>query len=335
MARLRTLLCGLAVVGVAVCERADAAIEAYANFNIADFQLFESTSAGLVPIVNGNQLIVTGSVFRSSANAKVVSLGPLVSTSSGPSAIPSVGLNAPQAYIGVGAAPPPDTFTNFAGAVPFARADTAGAGSLVASVAGPFLLPEPAPARFQAVSEVDLGSTSPDAGDASTDSTSGGNFLISFDLTPATDLDIVGSFSATRSLFAQLIPAALGSTAASGIGVSFSIQQAGFTVFEWAPNGGAGGISGGVEISDPFSLNANASAVAGGTQVIGPLDPVGNFAASFSLLEGMSYSFTIRGTTSAVVLFTPAVPELSGIMTWSVLALVAGGAAKFRCRKAA
>jgi hypothetical protein len=332
MGKIRFAVLSLAVLGTAICDRAHAAIEAYANLNIFGFELMEDTDNDMVgdtPITAGDQITVTGASFSSSATADVASvpLSAFTNVNNAPTA--SVGHDTLQAFNGAGAAPAENTFGNFAGVNPFARGDTDGSGSIIAGLA------EATPAMASAVSEVDLLATMPDAGTASSGASSNGSFSVDF--TPGSDLVIVGEFMASRSLLAELIPAALGSTAGADTSFTISLRVVGGAeIFNWSPNGQTAGtmVGDALILTDPFDINGSISAFPGSSSSVdvGP----GLFSALFTLQGGVNYSFNISMQTQADATVVPVVsdvPEMSGIVVWGVLALVGGGAARFRSSK--
>jgi hypothetical protein len=192
-------------------------------------------------------------------------------------------------------------------------------------------------ASVSGVSDIDLLTTIPDSGTAASSSATNGNFSVLF--TPGSDLVIVGEFTANRSMLAELIPAALGSI--SGADTSFTVtldEVGGANVFTWSPNGQTGGtmVGGAFIIADPFDLNGSISAFPGSSSSLNEADDL--FSALFTVQGGVQYSFNITLQTSADLLLVPVVegiPEMSGIVVWGVLALVGGGAARFRLTRKA
>lgn len=107
------------------------------------------------------------------------------------------------------------------------------------------------------------------------------------------------SFNALPFLNTQLLAGGTGASAAIGMGIT--IKQGGNTVFQWAPDGTAGGIFNGTEVYDPFSLNYTL-----GNNLT--FDPgTGLFSASTNLAAG-SYTLDIAMTNSATATSTAVVP---------------------------
>lgn len=106
------------------------------------------------------------------------------------------------------------------------------------------------------------------------------------------------SFDADPFVRAYLIAATLGSQAEGILALNFNIvSSTGAVVFNWAPDGVAGGILGGVEGSDPFTLNTALTALPGNP---GPLvyDPVGCiaggcFTATTNALAAGTYTLNL------------------------------------------
>ena len=107
------------------------------------------------------------------------------------------------------------------------------------------------------------------------------------------------SFNALPFMNTQLLSGGTGATAAIGMGIA--IKQAGNTVFQWTPDGTAGGIFNGTEVYDPFSLNFTM----GNNLTYNPVS--GLFSASTNLSAG-SYTLDIAMANSATATSTAVVP---------------------------
>jgi hypothetical protein len=118
------------------------------------------------------------------------------------------------------------------------------------------------------------------------------------------------SLGALETLFAQLTGAVGASEADATISASISIVDSlGHTVFLWTPDGASGGISGGTEIADAFSLNSTLVALPGNP---GPLSlsnscPGTCFAATTNTLAAGTYTLNLALNTRTNQLL--AVPE--------------------------
>ncbi len=116
-----------------------------------------------------------------------------------------------------------------------------------------------------------------------------------------------------------------GSSATANLVVTFTVTDAtGAIVFNWAPDGGAGGITGGTETDDDANLNINLST---NTLTAGSLftyDPTGcgapvapgtstacggNFGAFTNALAVGNYTLTLNAVESVDLVITQQVPE--------------------------
>jgi hypothetical protein len=338
MTKLRYFLCAASLFAVTLPGAAKGAIEAVSFLNTDDFGLFvDLGGVPGAPITSGVQLTVTSALFTSDARANIFSIpgGPISTTAGG---VTPAGLDTAIAQegsavlnnslfpapFGVGA--PAPYGTNLGAPVPHALGDTAGSGSIIAGLGFPFgadirktaqadLAPGGAPGGF------DIGTA--DASDTST-----GSFGITVAGGP---LSILAVFDASKFLLADLTPSPPGSAAAASASFSISITNAaGVSVFEWAPNGLPGGITGGTEYADPFSLNTSVTAAPGtsssdiATSLVG-FGGAGPFRAGVTLPAG-TYSFNITETVAADVSSVGVIPEPSTIAVWALLALCGGNA---------
>jgi len=149
-------------------------------------------------------------------------------------------------------------------------------------------------------------------------------------------VDIAITFSADPFMQAVLdAGAAAGSFARAILTASATIvDEFGTQIFNWVPNGGAGGITGGTEVSDPFSLNLTLSRTIitpgtatydpslGGNVDVGDLTPTtsGLFSATTQLAPG-NYSLTMAMTERTEVNRVPE-PGVLGLFGIGLLGLV-------------
>lgn len=117
------------------------------------------------------------------------------------------------------------------------------------------------------------------------------------------------SFNALPFMNTQLFPGGIGANGTIGMGIT--IKNAGNTVFQWMPNGAAGGIINGTEINDPFNLNFTM----GSNLTYNPGS--GLFGASTNLLAGnytldISMVNSVSSTSTAAVVPLPAALPLLG-----------------------
>lgn len=131
-------------------------------------------------------------------------------------------------------------------------------------------------------------------GSGNVETNTGTTFSYSFALASASTITI--AFDADQFLRAYLQGTPiLGGTATANSNWSISIQQAGVgEVFNWAPNGQAGGITGGTETSDPFSLNRGATATANFINEVVVNPAVGSFGAFTDEFGIGTYTMTIN-----------------------------------------
>lgn len=142
------------------------------------------------------------------------------------------------------------------------------------------------------------------------------------------------------------------SQADASISVSFAIRDnvTGQNVFQWAPDGTAGGITGGTELRDSFSLNTNVAALPGSpgpftyvkglSNVAGDCQ-VGTFATGIGLLaggcfnatttlqfvDGRAYNLSISMTEVTNQQLTTTIPEIDSVAGTGALTLLAGAMA--------
>lgn len=134
----------------------------------------------------------------------------------------------------------------------------------------------------------------------------------SFFVTGATVVDY--NFLSTPYLNALLTSGGLASAANLNMGITI-YNSMGATVFNWTPNGAAGGIVGGTELADPFSLNLGIAQNATFNPGSGAFS-----AKSFSLNTG-SYQMNISMTEGASVSSVP-VPAAVWLLGSGLLGLV-------------
>jgi len=323
MNKLRYFVCATALLAAFASGTAKGAIEAVSFLNVSGFGFFVDTGGGVAggPITNGVQVTLVGApLFTSSGQADVFSIagGPAAAVNG--AADPS-GLEIPIQQEGSAFANNSLFPTTNAGApIPHAIADTTGSGAAIAGLGFPFgsNVSKTAQAELTTANAFDIGTS--DASDTST---------ASFTVQALANVDVVGIFDATRFLVADLTPAPPGNAASASTSLSVVVTQAGNVVFQWAPNGQGGGITGGTEFLDPFTLNATTDTSPGSTSTF-PVQ-TGTFSAGFTLLAGNTYSFSVTETVSADVSKFPVqqvIPEASTIFVWSLLALCGGVAAR-------
>lgn len=302
----------------ASADRCSAAIEAYANINLSNFGVYNwdgasnSTAGGLLTNGSGGLTVISAS-FTSGAQGDIFSIagGPVATAAGG---VTPAGLDTLQAYEGVGVAPPQNTFTNVPAppaAVPFARGDTTGAGAIIAGLG--FSTPASASAVSEAQLPTGVGPFDIGAATSSVTSTAAFNISVAGSLSALFDLDM------SRFLVADLTPGPPGISASAVTSFNIAITPAGSTtpIFSWSPNGGTGGITGGIEFDDDFNANTGTSGFPNTISSIS--NASGNFNAGVTLGPG-NYSVTIQTRTQADVTRAEIVPEPVSVATWTVLA---------------
>jgi len=158
-------------------------------------------------------------------------------------------------------------------------------------------LGQPTGANARTVAEVQLTST----GSGTGDSRLGLNTTFDFNLALAKAIRL--DFDADLYLRAFLSSDVKSGLAQASSGLVFSIIQlgaggAGTTIFEWAPNGLAGGITGGTELQDGENLNTTIAALVGGDNFTNDLPGSQHFRADTNVLGVGSYRFSIRHTNA-------------------------------------
>ena len=167
-------------------------------------------------------------------------------------------------------------------------------------------------ARTNAVSERTT------AGTANT--TSSVSAAVQFSFSPVSDIAVRIDFNAIEHLLANL-NSPINALAGAGWNVTIVDQGTGLSVFDWTPNGLAGGITGGTEQLDPCSLSNSLTAFGSSANLT--YDCSGAFRASTNLLlAANTYFVSITHQNQANVLVAQAVPEPSML---SLLGLALAG----------
>ncbi len=185
----------------------------------------------------------------------------------------------------------------------FSRSDMQLTGVVVAgipAVGGGF---EPTPASSNLVAETQIQNSG--IGNAQTTSGTGGAFEF---VAANNGLQIRIDFNASDWLYAYVNPQF---DAFATTSLSFTLRNVttGLDVFRWSPDGGAGGIFGGTELSDPCSLNNTVSAnfLFPGVPISAQCDNAFYSALTPALVAGNLYQLSFAETTTAGA--TVAVPE--------------------------
>ena len=104
--------------------------------------------------------------------------------------------------------------------------------------------------------------------------------------------DIIIKFDALAELFVKLEQPLIQAQAAYAWSVTVVEVATGNQVFSWVPNGGASGITGGTELSDPFALNNARGQLSTGQNGTGAQS--GTFEALLTLAGQTAYRWTIN-----------------------------------------
>jgi hypothetical protein len=334
---INPILAGIAL-SLVMTTTSVASVEGYALAEITGFQLFVDAGGGAhgAPITNGIDVTVVAPSFSSAASADVDSIPGIVSTTGVGTTTPNpgvgFGVNTAVAYQGGGVVGE-NVFTNLLAGQPLAHADTTGSGAIIAGLAG--VAP---PADLHTVSEVDLSTliSVTDGGRADSATTSTASFTVT--VVGGAPLSIVGDFLANKTLIADLTSSPPGVAATADTSFNITIDAIDLStglslgqVFNWSPDGLVGGILGGVEYADPFSLNASISGFPGflSTSTLGPA----LFSAGFTLLPGIGYTFSSELSTSASAQTIGVIPEPATFVVWGLMAMCSCGVA-FRASRA-
>lgn len=126
-------------------------------------------------------------------------------------------------------------------------------------------------------------------------------------------------------------------------GIGFSVNILGpnnSTVFNWTPDGSAGGILGGLEIYDPCSLNTGLSQTFSGEQFYDPTcanpstsgGAVGQFQAITNIFAAGAYNVRISHFSNASAISENRIPEPSSLLLSSLALLGLGAVARRKTR---
>jgi hypothetical protein len=197
----------------------------------------------------------------------------------------------------------------------FSRADAVMSGAAVSGLNGADSV------SARSVAEVQLNAN----GEGTAGSNVGSGSRLSFALANDDVLDF--RFDAQPFLRAMLEDQDVMSFA--GVAWSVTVRDASNNlVFGWAPNGVTGGVFGGTEISDPFSVNTSVSVLAPGDVVYDP--GAGSFRAVTGVLSaGQTYTLAINEESSANALLVvdaqPVVePATAALLGLGLLGLAGG-----------
>lgn len=107
--------------------------------------------------------------------------------------------------------------------------------------------------------------------------------------------------------------------AAANMAMTVTLTQGSSTIFSWAPNGAIGGVYGGTDTLDPFSLNTSLARLTNGTSSIIP--GTGQFQAATNVLGAGLYSLNITMTNTAQAQTVP-VPAAVWLLGSGLIGLI-------------
>lgn len=111
------------------------------------------------------------------------------------------------------------------------------------------------------------------------------------------------SFNFMSDPYLQAVLSSGGNWASADVAMTITIKKGLATVFSWAPDGSTGGISGGLENADPFSLNMGLAQLVNGASLNDQINSY--FSATTTTLTTGSYNLNISMTNTAQVETVP------------------------------
>ena len=278
---------------------ADASILAQSTLDVNNFQFLNPNGT----TINANQLDVF--TFQDSSQA-TANLNGTVATQTINSSIFGT-LDLPQQCVGQCGGFAQNDFSqrNPPATLNVARGDTLLTGAPIINPAG---ISTPATARL--VTEGQLTSVQ---GNGNVQANLGLTASFSFSLTNSQTVTI--DFDTVQHLVASVgLTDALGSTARSSTGWTIEIRDhLGNLVFSWTPNGGAGGITGGVEITDACNMTTAVNAQQLGQTSL--FNCSGHERATTGVLDAAeTYTLGLRHEGASDVTRIAAVPAPAGLL---------------------
>ncbi|MCB1948250.1 MAG: PEP-CTERM sorting domain-containing protein [Burkholderiales bacterium] len=190
----------------------------------------------------------------------------------------------------------------------FARSDTGASGALITGLANT------PPANVDVLSEIRLSNNDLAQTDAQASNNTGFTFTLPQGINVRFDLSADTFTQSLLTADAIVPPSIVGSNHTW----EMTLLQGSTTIFNWSPDGQAGGITGGTEISDGIDLTFGSTVSTPGADT-GLLANSGTAQASVFLPAG-SYTFRVAQFTSANAAFVPE-PGILGLMGLGFLML--------------
>lgn len=233
-----------------------------------------------------------------------------------------------QAYQGYGAAPAENTFTPEGTGSWYSRADTNLQGTLIAGLGA---APNVPPATANTISEISLLGNDIGQANSNLSNNTGFVFVLGSDRQVFLDLSAITASVSSLSNDALNPPSIVGSSATWTVSITDNVT--GTTVFNWSPDGQAGGISGGTELLDEIDLSFGTSISTPGASA--SIAESGDAQAYTDLLlAGRGYTFRIVQTASSDATLEKQVPEPS-VVALMGLGLLGAGATRLKRKKSA
>lgn len=184
----------------------------------------------------------------------------------------------------------------------YARSDTGATGALITGLA---IAP---PANVDVLSEIRLTNDDIAGTNAEASNNTGFSFTLATGINIRFDL-LADTFTQSYLTADTLVPPSI---VGSSHTWELTLLQGNTTVFNWSPDGQAGGITGGTELNDTIDLTFGSTVSTAGADT-GLLSNSGGAQASLFLNPG-SYTFRLAQFTSANATVASAVPEPGSMM---------------------
>lgn len=290
-------------------QMASAGAISYSFLNIDNLRVFDNSTGVQLNFLTD---FVPSPAFIDSASASATSsFGPPVATSN------PIASDTPLACSGNCAGIAQNNTAQQVGTNNFGRGDTGGNGGAIVTNAPGGL---PSFSQVFTVAEGRQGITGTTQGAANVSNTT--NFT--FALAGTGTIDVRADFTATAQLFVQLDQPETRVIASDNWSITLVDNATGNVIVDWDPDGSLlGGITGGTEFSDPFSLNTQRQLL-GTSGTVDTGVQTGFFSASFTLNRGQLFDLSVSHSSDAFTLANVnAIPE-PGTLTLLGIGLLVG-----------